>query len=450
MDIIIIGLGAVGTALTESLAEIGHNVVVVDNNKEKVENAVNEFDVKGVVGNGASYEVLKEAGIGGAELLIAATSLDEVNILCCVIAKKLGADRTIARVAKAEYIKLLTDDEDLGVSLMVNPQHEAALEISRILRFPSSIKVDQFAEGRVELVEYKVPEGSPLSGVALKNLSDKLKCKVLICAVNRDGQAIIPTGDFVIAADDHLFLTATTRHISDFFKRLGLKKQSKNVIIVGGSRTAMYLCEALKKSNIRTLVIEKDAAKCRLLSEVLPKTDVICGDGTDQKLLHEEGLDSADAFVALGDSDEQNIIMSMFAKSENVPKIVTKIDQSSYYKMLQNSGIDSIVSTKTSTADQIIRFVRSMGKDGNTVKKLFRIIDEQAEALEFSATPRFKKLGVPIMDLHLKKDLLLAGIIRDDELITPSGKDCIMEKDSVIVFTLNEGLDDLNDVLDAF
>ncbi|MCQ2603275.1 MAG: NAD-binding protein, partial [Clostridia bacterium] len=298
-------------------------------------------------------------------------------------------------------------------------------------------------------VEILTPENSPLVGLQLKKLNSKFETKVLICAVQRDGNPIIPTGNFTIQANDRLFITATRKNIYAFFKELGWNRQSRNILIVGGSPTAFYLCEELEKINADVKLIEKNKHKCQELSEKLSSTEILLGDGTDQELLHEEGIDDADAFVALGDIDEQNIIMSMFASSLEVPKVITKIDQLSYYDMLQRSGIYSAISTKTSTAEQIIRFVRLMSnKKGSGVERLFRIIDDKAEVLEFETEENFRRLNVPIQDLPLKKDLLIAGIIRDKKLITPSGKDCIQYDDNVIVVTLHEGLNNLNDILD--
>ena len=319
-----------------------------------------------------------------------------------------------------------------------------------MLRFPSAIKVDQFSEGKVELIEFRVSAGSKLQGLALKDLGTKFKSKVLICAAQRDGEAIIPGGNFVIQADDRLFLTATTKNISSFFKELGWNKQAKDVIIVGGSTTAKYLCNEIAKVGISVKLIEQNEGRARKLSEELDHTEVIIGDGTNQELLIDEGIDSCDAFVALGNIDEQNIIMSMFANSRNVPKVITKIDQLSYHDILQKSGIYSVVSTKTSAADQIVRFVRLMGnKKGSGVKRLFHIIDQTTEILEFEAEKNFRRFDVPLQDLriNLKDDLLIAGIIRDEELITPTGQDVIKEGDSVFIATLEEGFDNLNDIL---
>ena len=450
MDIIIMGLGAVGLELAESLSlKNGINVTVIDNDEQKVEKAVDNFDVFGVTGNGITFDVLKEANVNKAELLIATTSQDELNILCCVMGKKFGVKTTIARISETDYFKLIDGDNGLDINLMVNPQHEAAKEIRRILRFPSAIHVDKFSDGKVELVEFKVPNDSPLSGVRLKELNYKFKNRVLVCASTRGEDAIIPTGDFVIESGDHIFVTGTKLEITGFFKEIGLTKQVKNVLIVGGSKTACYLAEELHKNNIHATIIEKDIAKCQKIASLFPYANVIHGDGTNQQLLREEGIEWVDAFVALGDIDEQNIIMSMFAKSVEVPTIITKIDQVEYYKMLQTSGIDSVVSTKTSTADQIMRFVRNFGRRGNVVN-LFSIVDDKMEALEFLADKKFKKLGVPIMDLQLKQDLIIAGIIRKGKLITPSGKDCILENDSVIIVTKIAELQDLNDLLDTY
>lgn len=449
MEIVISGLGSVGTTLMQELVDEGHNIVVIDVNAQKIENAVNKFDVKGVIGNGASASVLKEAGVQHSDLFIGATNHDELNILCCIIAKKLGAKKTIARASKPEYVELFKNDGDLGLSLMVNPQYEAALEISRMLRFPSAIKVNEFSNGKVELVEFLVSEDSPLVGLPLKKLGSVFKEKVLICAAQRDDKAIIPTGDFVIQAGDRLFVTATMKHISLFFKHLGWNRQAKDAIIVGGSTTAYYLCKELDKIGIHAKLIEKDPQKAAIFSEDFKKIDVILGDGTDQELLLEEGLATTDAFVALANMDEQNIIMSMFATSQDVPKVITKIDQLGYYDMLQKSGIYSAVSTKTSTTDRIIRFVRLIGNaQGSTVKRVFHIIDDTTEILEFEAKENFKRFDIPIQKLNLKKHLLVAGIIRKGELITPSGQDVIKLGDNVIIVTLEEGLDDLKDILE--
>lgn len=448
MDIIISGLGAVGSTLMQELANAGHNVVVIDIKGNKIEQAINQYDVKGVVGNSASTEVLKEAGVSYADLFIGATNHDELNILCCIIAKRLGVKKTIARVSKPEYFEIFNSGELMGADLMVNPQYEAAIEIRNMLRFPSAIKVNEFSGGKVELVEFRVDNDSPLNGLPLKKLQEQFKAKFLICAAKRGDKAIIPGGDFVVQAEDRLFLTATTRDISLFFKQLGWNKQAKDVIIVGGSTTAYYLCKELEHLQIHAKLIERSKKMADMFSQNFKNLHVLLGDGTDQEMLIEENISSTDAFVALGNMDEQNIIMSMFAASQGVSKVITKIDQLSYYGMLQKSGIYSAVSTKTSTTDRIIRFVRLMSnKKGSTVKRMFHIIDDTTEILEFEAKANFKKFDIPLQKLNLKKNLLVAGIIRKGTLITPSGQDVIKEGDNVIIVTLDQGLDDLRDIL---
>ncbi len=448
MDIIITGLGAVGSTIMKELSTEGHNIVVIDTNADKVEKAVDEYDVRGIIGNGASSEILKEANIGGAEIFIASTSHDELNILCCLIAQKLGAKKTIARASKPEYLHLFKNEGDLGLNLMVNPQHEVAMEIGRMLRFPSAITVNEFSNAKVELVEFRVPKNSSLIGQSLIKLREIFSAKFLICAAQRNGEAIIPTGDFVIQEEDRLFLTATSKNISSFFKQLKWNKPARNVMVVGGSTTAYYLCQELERVGIRAHLIERNAKKANMFSQELKKTEVILGDGTNQELLLDEGIKDIDAFVALGNSDEQNIIMSLFATSQEVPKVITKIDQLSYYDMLQRSGIYSAVSTKTSTADQIIKFARLMANStGNRIKRFFHIIDDAIEILEFEAIDNFKMFDVPLSEKFIKDDVLLGGIIRNGELITPSGNDCIQRGDSVIIVTSRVGLNDLRDIL---
>ncbi len=448
MDIIITGLGAVGIEIMQQLSSEGHNIVVIDTDAKKVEKAVEEYDVRGVIGNGASSEILKEASIGGAEIFIATTSHDELNILCCLIAQKLGAKKTIARASKPEYLHLFKHDGDMGLNLMVNPQYEAAMEIARMLKFPSAITVREFSTAKVELVEFRVEQDSPLVGLSLLKLRENYNQKFLICAAQRKDEAIIPKGDFVIEAEDRLFITAPAKEIASFFKQLKWNKPARNVMIVGGSTTAYYLCEELEKEGIRPRLVERNAKKATAFAENFNKLEVILGDGTDHELLQEEGIGDMDAFVALGNSDEQNIIMSLFATSQDVKKVVTKIDQLSYYDMLQRSGIYSAVSTKTSTADQIVRFARRMAHaSGGTIKRFFRIIDDSIEILEFKTNQDFKMFDVPLSNRFIKHDILLAGILRGGELITPSGDDCIKNGDNVIVVTSKTGLNDLNDIV---
>ncbi len=448
MKIVVIGVGTVGQELVGQLSKEGHDIIVIDSDSKKLEYAVNAFDVKGIMGNGASFDVLTEAEITSCDLLIASTPSDEVNILCCMVAKKLGAHDTIARVRSPEYFTLFKGKE-LGLSMMVNPEYETALEISRMLRFNTAIKVEPFADGKVDMVEIKVTEKTGLVGVALKDLHDKLSVKVLICAVERGGKVYIPSGTFLLKQDDNIYLTASSANVSEFFKEISDTKVSRSAMIVGGSKTAFYLAKELRKQGVKVKIIENNMDKCQALSETLDKVEIIHGDGTDQEVLSDEGLSRTDAFITLCGTDEQNIILAMFAKSKKVKKVICKTEKSSYFKMLREGGIDSVVSTRTTTADQIVRYVRAkQSSRGGSVDKLYRIVNDQAEALEFTVRPDFKALGTPLKSIKLAKNLLIATIIRNDEIIVPDGDSVILEGDSVIVVTTNEFSDELNDILE--
>lgn len=447
MKIVIVGVGNVGRELVKQLSREGHDIIVVDTNTKLVEEMVNIFDVMGITGNGVSLSTMNETGINTCDLLIACTQYDEMNMLCCLVGKKLGAKETIARVKNREYSELFSSRE-LGISMLVNPDYESALEISRLLRFPSAIKIEPFAEGRVDIIEFKVTKDSILYNVALKDLSDVLKTKILVCAVERDGEVTIPNGNFTLIDGDKIYVTASKRAMHNFFRDLGQAQNAKKVMIIGGSRIATYLSQELAKVDVNVKIIEKSESKCALLMENLEKATVINGDGTDRNLLVEEGLLDCDALIVLTDLDEQNIIISMHASTMGV-KVITKIDNVSYYPLLENSGIDSVVATKATTANEIIKCVRGMANSmDSAVNKLYRIVDGKAEVLEFKVTPSFKGLSIPFSIIKLKKNTLIAGIIRDGNLITPSGNDTLESDDLVLVVTLHDNFDDLNDILE--
>jgi K+ transport systems, NAD-binding component len=447
LDIIIVGAGNVGTELVAKLTSEGHNIVVVETDKQLVDKITDRYDVRGIVGNGVSFDILEEAGVRNADLLIASTQYDEMNILCCLVAKKLGAEDTIARVRNPEYFTLFKSTE-LGLTMMVNPEYEVAAEITRLLKYPSAIKMEPFADGKVDVVEIKVPEGSVLEGLKLRDFSGTFNLKVLICAVERDGEIKIPTGDFELQRGDYIYVTASTDDLREFFTILNLTKSVKDVIIVGGSHVAYYLATELKKHGIAVKIIEVDENKCQKLDEQLTKCDIICGDGTDQDLLLDEGLLRAGALIVMTGSDEQNLIISMFASSKGVQKIITKLDKHSYYRMLASAGAMSVVSTHASAANEIVRYVRSkVNVHGGQMRKLYYIAETQAEVMEFSATATFRERGTPIKNLNLKKNLIIASIMRNGELIIPGGDDAIFTGDTVIAVTTEEFLGDLNDIL---
>ena len=447
MNIIIVGVGNVGQELVGRLSDEGHNIVAVDTDAKKLENIIDNYDVKGILGNGASYEVLEEADAGSADLLIACTPHDEMNILCCMVGKKFNAKETIARIRTPEYFTLFQGKE-LGLSMMVNPEHETASDIASSLRFLSAIKIDTFADGKVNLAEIKITETDALNGTELKDLSSKFSTKVLICAVERAGKVHIPKGNFRLEAGDNVYFTASSQEIAGFFKETTGGKGTRSVMIVGGGMIAYYLAKELRRMGIRVKIIESNETRCRFLSENLNKVEIIHGDGTDQDILVDEGVTRTDAFIALCGFDEQNIILSMFARSKGVKKVIAKVDKMPYYKMLRSVGVESIVSTRATTADQIVRYVRGMQNTvGGKVNKLHRIVNDQAEALEFSVQSDFKALGMPLRSVKLGKNIIIATIIRNNEIIVPDGNSTIEEGDTVIVVTTREFTDDFNEIL---
>lgn len=446
MKIIIVGAGNVGTELIKQLSSEEHDIIVVDKNEKVVESAVELYDTKGVVGNGASYSALVDAGISSCDLLIACTEFDELNVLCCLVGKKLGAKETIARVRNQEYSDLFTE-RDLGLSSLVNPELETAREIARILRFPQAIKIEPFARGMVDIIELKVTKESPFNGVVLKSLSKILSRKILVCAVERNGETYIPSGEFTLLENDKIYITASAKDITALFKDLSMQKEARKIMIIGGSRIAYYLALELENSGLGCKIIEQDEERCAFLSENLEKAEIIHGDGTDQELLIEEGLLDADVLVALCGIDEQNVIISMYASSKNVPKVVTRTDNQYYFSLLANSGIDSVVSTKSTTANRILKYVRG-NAEADSVNKLYKILNGSAEVIEFTAKEDFKGLSTSLLDLKIKQNTLIAGIIRNKTVITPRGSDTIEKGDLVLVFTLESGFDHLNDILE--
>lgn len=451
MKVVIIGDGKVGSTITNELSGEGHDIIVIDQDSEVLTNASNTMDIISVQGNGASIAVQKRAGVPTADLLIAATSLDEVNMLSCLVGNKLGVSNTIARVRNPEYyeqIDLLK--EELGLSMAVNPEHAAAAEILRLLRFPSALKIELFARGRVELVEIKIAPNSVLDGMPLWAIYKEFQVKVLICAVQRAGEVIIPNGSFVLQAGDKINLTASHNEIEQFFRTIGIFRTGvKSVMMIGGGRLSYYLSKSLLAMRVRVKIIEKDYERCEYLCEQLPDAVVICGDGTDRELLQEEGLDKTDALVCLTGMDEENIVVSLYAKARKVSKVIAKINRISFDEILENLDIDGFISPKTIAANNIVRYVRAMQNSfgSSNVETLHKLINERVEALEFKVQVQSSVVGIPLKDLRTKDGILLAAIIRGMRVIIPGGNDSIEIGDSVIVVTTNKRLTDLRDIL---
>lgn len=452
MKIVVIGAGKVGSTLASQLVKEGHEVLVVDTNEERLAILQNRIDIMTLCGNGASKEYLQEAEVEKSDLVIAATSADEVNILSCFIARQIGATKTIARVRNPEYRNQLElMKEELGLSMIVNPELSAANEISRIFRFPSANDVETFCRGHVELVDYTIGKDCPLCDMALKDIYGKYKIKVLICAVRRGEDITIPKGDFVLKEGDKINITASPKNIHDFFEAIGsFKRPVKSVMIVGGSMIAYYLASQLIDMRIDVKIVEENPKRCDELSELLPKASIVCGDATESDLLLEEGIMDFDGFVALTGLDEMNIIYGMYARTKKVEKVITKVHHLSFPEVVELSGIESVVSPKLITAESISSYVRAIQNSysKNKVESLRRIVDNRIEALEFIVREDEDYVGVPLKDLPIKEGILVAAIVRKGQTIIPNGFDQIQKGDSVVVITTEmASLEELNDVM---
>lgn len=452
MNIVIVGCGKVGSTVAEQLFNEGHDICVVDCDGDAVERVTQALDVRGVVGNGAIYNVQLEAGVEDADLFIAVTPNDELNLLCCLIAQKSTHCDTIARVRDPDYLSERSFiKERLGLSAIINPEYEAALEISRLFRIPSAIEVDTFAAGKVELLKMVLPVGSPLAGKAIYEAMGKSSGKVLICAVERDGEVVIPSGSFVLKAGDEISFVTSPKEAEPFFKKAGIDiGKIKKIMIVGGGRITYYLANMLEEYGFKVKIIEKDRKRCEVLAESLPTSVVIInGDGTDEQLLYEEDMDSADGFASLTDFDEENIMLSLYIKNNTDAKVVTKINKYNFGAVLEKLDIGSTVFPKFITAEMIVSYVRALeNSQGSNIQKLYKIVDSKVEALEFYARGASDVIGIPLSDLQLKSNLLVCCINRGGRMIIPNGLTTIEVGDTVIVVTTQTGLNDLKDILE--
>ena len=450
MKIIIIGTGKVGFSLAEQLLNEKHDITIVDTQDSALRRATDALDIMSVKGNGVSTDTLREAGAEDADLLVAATNSDEVNMVCCLTAKHLGAKYTIARIRNPEYnLGLHELKKNMGIDMVINPENATAVEISRLLRFPSAANIETFCRGRVELMGFRLQEGDFLVNQPLHALSAQVKqLSLLVCAVDRDGEVTIPNGSFVPQVGDKLYLIGRPTSLDQFFRLLGrYSPKVKTVFIVGGGKISVYLTAILEKMKMRVKIVELSEKRCRLDSEMMPRTTVICGDGTDQELLESERMSAADAFVALTDRDEDNLIISLYAMQQGMHKVVTKCNRQNYTGIARAVGLDSVISPKLITAAQILQLVRGMqNSQGSVMNTLYRIADGKTEAMEFTVGPSTRHLNVPLRDLHLHKGILIAVIMRDGEIIIPEGSSCIQEGDSVIIISRDRPIQDLNDI----
>ncbi len=452
MKIIVVGTGKIGSIVVEQLAGEGHDVTAIDTNERKLTDLQNRVDVLAIAGNGMMQEVQKEAGVQKADLLIAVTAGDEVNLICCLIAKKLGAKATIARVREpgmSDQIQLIAGE--LGLSMGINPELSVAQEIFSVLRFPGIMSVDRFAKGRLNLAEFRLGSDNVMTTDTLNNLSRKYHSKALVCAVRRGNETIIPNGDFCLQPNDMVSFVADAMEGERFMQLAGIpERMPRDVMIIGAGRITYYLIRMMLKAGMRPVVVENNAAKCMQLSDDFPNILVIQGDGTDRALLEEEGIRSIDAFVSLTGTDEVNILLSMYAQAQNVPKVVTKVSKPSRIDLVQESDFGSVISPREVAANRVLSYVRAMGNaEDSNVDTLYRIVDGTAEALEFKVKKQDADLiGIPLKDLKLKKDLLICGIFRNGKAIIPGGFDTIEMEDQVVVVTTVKQMDHLHEILE--
>lgn len=449
MRLIIVGAGKVGSTLIDKLSRENHDVIIVDINGKNVENLVNKYDIRGIVGGGADKEVLEEAEVDKTDFFIACTSRDELNVFSCMLAKKMGAKYVIARVREPEYYS--EDDymsKEFGIDLLFNPELRTADEIARILKFPSAVNIETFADGSVVMIELAVKKGNPLIEKSVMLVVKNYDVKVLFSMVERDGKVLIPRGDFVIKEGDRVHITAKEDEITSLIKELQIyKRKSKSVFIVGGGKIAYYLAKNLIQSHVNVIIMDIDEERCAELSEELPEATILCGDGTDQEVLDEEGLAKCDACVALTGMDEENVIIALYAAFKKVNKVISKVDRTTVAHMVRNLELDTVVSPRNVIANHILRFVRGhLDGTDNGIQRLYKI-GESVEALEFAVTDECNIIGVPIKDLKIKPDTIVNGIVRGKKYLIPTGDSRFEEGDCVLVVTTDKNITDLNDIV---
>lgn len=451
MKIIINGCGKIGKFILASLVAEGHDVVAIDNNPQALTDITNIYDVMGVCGNGADSDVLLEAGVEDAELMVSVTGSDELNMLSCFLAKKLGAKYTIARIRNPEYndINLSFMREQMDISLTLNPELLTSVELFNILKLPSAINVETFSVRNFGMVEIKLKSSSAFDGLKIMDIRNKFKAKFLISAVGRGEEAYIPDGNFVLKSGDRICISATTIEIVRLMKELGIQQKSaKKIMIFGGGKSAFYLAKKLSEGNNSVTIIEKNPDVCESLFAALPKATIVNADGTDQEVLLEEGLLSVDAFVSLTGMDEQNILMSAYAQTKGVPKVITKINREALMPLAESWGLDTVISPKMTVSNILVRYARALeNSQGSSVETLYKIMDDKVEVLEFTVKDDFKKNGVPFKELSLKPNTLVSAIIRNRKTIIPTGDDMFMPQDKVIIAAANQRINKLSDIL---
>lgn len=451
MKIILVGCGKIGVALIGALVAEGHDLVVIDNRREVLDELTNQYDVMCMEGNGADCEALLEAGVDKSDLFIAVTGSDELNMLMCFLAKRQGAGHTIARIRNPQYNdkSLSFLRQQLDLDLPVNPELLTAQELYHVLKLPAASKVETFSRRSFEMVELRLKDDSPLLGQRLMDLRSRFKAKFLICVVQRENEVIIPRGDFVLHAGDRIGLTADRAELWKLLRATGLaKRQAKNVTLLGGSRIAFYLAKMLLNSGTDVTLIDTDKSICHKFSDLLPGIRVYCGDGTQRELLQEAGLLEQNAFVTLTGMDEENIIVAYYARTQKVSQVIAKVNRDEMAAMAEQMGLESVISPKTVVVNVVLRYVRALQSSmGSSIENLYQLMEGRAEALEFIVQSETPYTGVPLKSLRLKKNVLIGGILRDRKAIIPAGDDMILPGDHVVVIAGHRRLNALEDIL---
>lgn len=450
LNIIIVGCGKVGTTLIEQLSKEGHDITIIDQNAQKVQEIASLYDIMGLAGNGASYSVQMEAGIAEADLIIAVTSSDELNLLCCTVAKQVGNCAAIARVrtpaysSESNYLR-----EALGLAMIINPELEASKEAARILYLPTALEVNSFAHGQAEMIKFKIPEGNVLNGMVIAYLGKNISSDILICAVERCGEVYIPSGNFQLEAGDVISFVATRKVSKHFLEKIGFKtRHVKNTMIIGGGKASYYLAHQLIHMGISVKIIEQDKQRCEELSILLPKAIIINGDGTDTDLLTEEGIEYMESFVPLTGVDEENILLTLHARQVSNAKVITKINRLAFKDVISGLDLGSVIYPRYITSEAIIAYVRAKknSMDSN-IETLYHLFDHRVEAIEFYIYENSRVTNTPLMSLPLKENLLVSFINRNGSIIIPSGQDTIQKGDSVMIVTTHTGFKDILDIL---
>ncbi len=450
LSIIIVGCGKVGTTLIEQLSKEGHDITIIDNNAQKVQEIASYYDIMGLAGNGASYNVQIDAGIENADLIIAVTNSDELNLLCCTVAKQVGNCAAIARVRTPDYSSESNYlREALGLAMIINPELEASKEAARILYLPTALEVNSFAHGQAEMIKFKIPDGNILNGMNIAYLGKNIAPDILICAIERNGEVYIPSGNFQMESGDVVSFVATRRIAKHFLENIGFKtRQVKNAMIIGGGKATYYLACQLINAGISVKIIERNKQRCEELSILLPKAIIINGDGTDPELLLEEGIEYTESFIALTGVDEENVLLTLHARQVSNAKVITKINHLAFKSVISHLDLGSVIYPRYITSEAIIAYVRAKknSMDSN-IETLYHMFDYRVEAIEFRVYEDSKVTNIPLMNLPLKENLLISFISRNGSILIPSGQDTIQVGDSVMVVTTHTGFKDILDIL---